>query len=172
MSEKECKFAQSVIKQSASIEVSEDVLQHTARCSDCREALHVAKWMRAFAATTAPQPRSLPAPGLIWWKSQLIKRQAAAERATKPIRLAQWISYGLVALTFLWWLIKNPARVNGQVEKLEPAWSGLLASLELVAVPLLIGFACATVACGLLFFSFRALSIDDYLGKSNPRERV
>ncbi len=173
MSEKECKFAQSVIKQSAlSTEVNDDdVSAHTSHCSDCQEALRAANWMRAFAMG-APHPRILPLPGLIWWKYQLMEREAATERATQPMLLVQAITAALAALTFLWWLIKNPSQVSGQLEKLAPAWSGLLASLELVAAPLLIGFACAILACALLFFTFRAVSFDEHVRKSNRRKRV
>lgn len=156
---------------SASADVREKMLQHAANCSDCREALKIANWMRAFAMSAVP-PRTLPAPGFLWWKSQLIERQAATARAIQPMVLVQAIAVTLAAVIFLWWLIKNPSQVGGQLEKLEPAWSGLLVSLKLVAVPLLIGFVCATLACALLFFTFRAVSFDEQLGKSNRRERV
>jgi hypothetical protein len=42
---------------------------------------------------------ALPDPALIWWKAQLLDRQAAQARAVRPIAIAQWLSLVVAVVT-------------------------------------------------------------------------
>jgi hypothetical protein len=55
----------------------------------------VAAYFRELG-TDAAEP-SLPNPGTIWWKAQLRARRAAMERAARPIRLVERLSWGCAA---------------------------------------------------------------------------
>ena len=57
---------------------------HLAECRSCHELLLVTRAFQQSRSTTAAQAQ-LPAPGAIWWRAQLRRRNAAVERVGKPI---------------------------------------------------------------------------------------
>jgi len=57
---------------------------HLAECRPCRELLLVTRAFQQSRSTTAALAQ-LPAPGAIWWRAQLRRRNAAVERVAKPI---------------------------------------------------------------------------------------
>ncbi len=57
---------------------------HLRECSSCAELLLVTQAFQRSRATAAAQAE-LPAPGALWWRAQLRRRNAALERVGKPI---------------------------------------------------------------------------------------
>jgi hypothetical protein len=57
---------------------------HLGDCRSCADLLLVTQAFLDARATTALQAQ-LPAPGAIWWRAQLRRRNAAVERVGKPI---------------------------------------------------------------------------------------
>ncbi|MGH9433797.1 MAG: hypothetical protein ACRD3T_19885 [Terriglobia bacterium] len=74
----------------------EEIRQHAATCSVCREVAFVAEALRAEAE--AADHVRLPGAGLVWWKAQLAARRAAEERAAQPITLVERAAQALSAL--------------------------------------------------------------------------
>jgi hypothetical protein len=52
---------------------------------------------------TAHQPE-LPSPGVIWWRAQILKKQAEAERIERPVKIMRALSViiSLVVVAGLW----------------------------------------------------------------------
>jgi hypothetical protein len=63
---------------------SVELRSHLAGCRSCAELTVVAQAFQRSRATAAAQAQ-LPAPGAIWWRAQLRRRNAAVERVGKPI---------------------------------------------------------------------------------------
>ena len=57
---------------------------HLAGCRSCAELLVVTQVFHQSRAIASAEAR-LPAPGAIWWRAQLRRRNAAIERVSKPI---------------------------------------------------------------------------------------
>jgi len=81
--------------------------QHVASCRDCAAAAAVAPFMTQFARIDARQ-RALPDPAVLWLKAQILRGSAVAERASRPLNIAQMVSYVVIAagwaglLTWKW----------------------------------------------------------------------
>lgn len=154
MSEKECHLTRRIAAESAAGRLSEELAAHIALCVNCGETLRIANMMRAIARAT-PMPRALPTTDLLLWKSRLLERRAAQERATKHLIVVQAATFIVAALTLLWWANRNSAQLGEELAKLKLIESGLLASFQLVAQPLLIASVCVTLTCLTLAFAFR-----------------
>jgi hypothetical protein len=57
---------------------------HLSQCRACAELVLVTQAFQKSRVSTAAQVK-LPAPGAIWWRAQLRRRNAAVERVGKPI---------------------------------------------------------------------------------------
>jgi hypothetical protein len=64
---------------------NENWRQHAAACDDCGQVLKVGDWMKVFAAGTSIP--ALPTPGFLTVKARVRERQAAAHKATRPLKL-------------------------------------------------------------------------------------
>lgn len=120
---------------------------HAATCRSCAELALVTSAFRA-ARATASAAAPLVSPGILWWRAQLRRRNAALEWVTKPILGAQLFAFSIciaVAIAFaashaaqgLSWIaslsqLLRPASVD--VAKFWPSSSG---SAFWVLVPLL-----------------------------------
>jgi len=68
--------------------MEEPLRRHLAQCADCRELVALAEMFRqerVELCAAAPVPNA----GRIWWKASLAARREAAERALRPIRIAE-----------------------------------------------------------------------------------
>ena len=81
--------------------------QHVASCQDCAAAAAAAPFMTQFARVDARE-RALPDPAVLWLKAQILRGSAVAERAARPLNIAQLGSYLVIAagwaglLTWKW----------------------------------------------------------------------
>lgn len=109
MNEQVCKFEEATAEAVASGEWSVGLREHLSTCAACAELDLV--WRGLAVATTHQDPAPLPAPGLIWWRSQLAKRREQAERAVSAIAIMQKlaIALALAAAVPLLWLAKPSA---------------------------------------------------------------
>ncbi len=64
---------------------------HAETCETCGELALVAQSLRQ-SRNMALQQRQLPAPGLLWWRAQVRRRNAAIERVTRPIAIVEAIA--------------------------------------------------------------------------------
>ena len=90
-----CEQERAVVAASRSDQWDEALRSHIRECEVCKEALRIAQWFESQVPAAAPR---LPDAGQVWWRAQIRSRQAAAERATEPVRMAQRVSV-LCALT-------------------------------------------------------------------------
>jgi hypothetical protein len=67
---------------------------HAAACRSCTEVALVTSAFRA-ARTTAAAAAPLVSPGVLWWRAQLRRRNAAIERVTRPILGAQIFAFAV-----------------------------------------------------------------------------
>ncbi len=75
----------------------EPLRAHVAGCAVCRDAAMVAEFLRLESNLAGAEAR-LPDPGLVWWKAQLLARREAAERAVRPIAVAEKLAHDLEAV--------------------------------------------------------------------------
>ncbi len=74
-----------------------DLRAHLAACRSCADLLLVTHAFQLSRATAAAQA-NLPAPGVLWWRAQLRRRNAAIERIGKPILGAQIFALAVTLL--------------------------------------------------------------------------
>jgi hypothetical protein len=101
-----CEFEEATAAALASGEWSAELRKHLNACPLCVELELV--WQSLAQVTTDQNATPLPAPGLIWWRSQLAGRRQQAERALAAIALMQKlaIAVALVAVVPFMWLCK------------------------------------------------------------------
>lgn len=68
-----------------------------------RDEQIVSDFLTALADTGSEEPNIAPA-GQIWWRMQLSRRQAAAEKAMRPLVITEGTSVAAVALGGAVWL--------------------------------------------------------------------
>ncbi len=102
----------------------EDLATHAATCAICQDLSLVSTFLEAEAAS-ARSEASLPGPGLIWWKAQLLAKRAAAEQVTRPIAVYEKAASACGALGVLGAVAWNSDRILGWLEPLSLAASRL-----------------------------------------------
>ncbi|MGA2169439.1 MAG: hypothetical protein ABSG62_14615 [Terracidiphilus sp.] len=117
-----------------------DLRAHLAACRSCADLLLVTHAFQLSRATAAAQA-NLPAPGVLWWRAQLRRRNAAVERVAKPIlgahifalsitlfvALALVVSQARHGLQWLNWLAQLPQPQIGSLH-LESLWPSTLSN--------------------------------------------
>lgn len=142
-----CEFEKVVVKELTQGIQNEKLALHVKECAGCREALKIASWMQNFAANAAPK-RRLPTPGFLRWKSKIIEKREAGERAVQPIVWTQTAAIFLTVVTTAWLAIKYQSKFSTVIENFS-------ASLQLVAAPFLIAAVFAAVVCLAVAFKWR-----------------
>ena len=96
MNETVCRNETLVMRAAAENRWTDALRAHAATCPDCAAAASVAPFMTEFAERNV-RTRALPDSRVIWVKAQLFGGSSAADRATRPISIAQIGSYIAVA---------------------------------------------------------------------------
>lgn len=107
--------------------LGDDLKKHLESCGDCRETQKIARFFQMNAAASERIAAKLPTAGFVWWKSQLQKKRAAAERAGKPILLIEIIA-GAAFCLISFWLLNS---------LLESSVDRIFASLEQLILPII-----------------------------------
>jgi hypothetical protein len=106
---------------------SAELREHVAACRDCGEMVLVTAAMRKAREVSASRARLEPA-GLIWWRAQLRKRQAAMESVRRPIWGAQIFAIAMslsVALGVVGWAAREGAGWRGWIAAMSRIGSSL-----------------------------------------------
>src|SRR5579864_5669916 len=75
-----------------------ELLAHAETCEPCKELVLVAQTLRQSRTTAIEPPRPLPSPGILWWRAQIRRRNAAIESVTRPIAIAEIVALLVVLL--------------------------------------------------------------------------
>ena len=70
---------------------------HVAACTGCRDLVLVGEAFQ-LAKKECAQETPSTSPGLLWWRAQLRRRNAAAQKITRPITIAQTFAFMLTLL--------------------------------------------------------------------------
>lgn len=123
----------------------EELQAHVAVCARCSDVVLVTQGLRqarAESMLTAP----LPAPGLLWWKAQLRRRNAALERMNESMATTGRIALACTLIAAIALGILNAPDVSGWVQwfsappliaSIAPVIAGLAALVGGLAVYLL-----------------------------------
>jgi hypothetical protein len=102
-----------------------ELREHVGKCATCGELILVSEAFRQ-ARSDEMHATAGGSPGLIWWRAQLRRRNAAQETVSRPITIAQVLAFGVtlvIAVAFVasqykhglrwgaWWAEISPARV-------------------------------------------------------------
>lgn len=82
---------------------------HVESCRACGDKVLLTIAMRGARAESM-QAAQLPPPGILWWRAQLRRRNAAVERIQKPIVGAQIFAFAItlvITVGFLAWQIRD-----------------------------------------------------------------
>jgi hypothetical protein len=107
-----CRFEQQVLEAVRSGEWTSALREHARTCDECAAAVAISPWMSSFSATDFRE-RPLPDPAIVWMKAQLLRGTATVERAARPLQIAQFVAYFVVAagwaalLTWKWNVIQG-----------------------------------------------------------------
>ena len=102
-----CRREADVLRAAREDKWPEGLREHLGQCDDCAMTASVAPWMTEFARID-DRPRRLPDPSIVWLKAKLLQSTADAERASRPLNIAQLVAYLVVAagwataLTWKW----------------------------------------------------------------------
>jgi hypothetical protein len=150
-----CDFQQTVVKSLKSGFVDKEVSRHVKACVDCRET---AKVMQFFQVDLVKEsaPKNLPVAGLIWWKFKLREKQRRAERVAQPMLIAQVAAVLIILGAFIWLSQNN----SPQFLSVQTAFSGVFASMETIATPLLTGAISIAFISAILILALRRFMPD------------
>jgi hypothetical protein len=74
----------------------DDLRAHAAACAACGELVTLAQALREDHAVVC-RAANVPAAGTVWWRATIRARAEAAEKASRPITLAQGLAGAAVA---------------------------------------------------------------------------
>jgi hypothetical protein len=104
-----------------------ELLAHVEACRSCNEMVLVTlvfRDARAGSASGTPMAQ-LPPPGVLWWRAQLRRRNAAVERINKPIVGAQIFAFA-ITLTIGMALVLSQAKQGLHWLMLAKSWLAAL----------------------------------------------
>ncbi len=94
----ECENESRVIEAVRSGRWDADLRRHAALCQSCADAALAARVLNEMRAFDDAEHRIRDA-GFVWWKAQLLAKQAAGERATQPINFVERLACLCVVLS-------------------------------------------------------------------------
>jgi hypothetical protein len=94
-----------------------DLRIHAATCRSCAELALVTSTFRAARATAAAAA-PLVSPGILWWRAQLRRRNAAIERVTRPILGAQIFAFVICIAVAIGFSASHAAQGIGLISEL------------------------------------------------------
>ncbi len=94
-----CELEESVHRACLSGEWTEALRAHVAACPLCAEIKEVFEWLQQEA--TSEKVHALPNPSQLWWKAQLLQRQAMEQKAIAPLKTFQRMAFLFTILALI-----------------------------------------------------------------------
>lgn len=120
---------------------------HERECPVCQEVAHVTRWITQLAAESSESEPLLASARSLWWKSQVLAKWAARERATRPIQVTWRVASIAGPLLLAGGIVSEWAQIQAWLSHFRPQWpqawdsfgltSGLIASLFVLGAALI-----------------------------------
>ena len=124
---------------------------HVESCDSCGDLVLVAQTLRSAHAESMHSAR-IASPGLLWWKAQLRRRNAAIQSVTRPVAIAEKIALLVMLLAVVALVAWQYSQV---VAWLANIWEPL-SSITQIPGALLIGFGTLLLFGGFAVYLFTA----------------
>lgn len=70
---------------------TDELQQHAAGCPVCTDVVRVALALTQDRSA-ALEKVQVPSAGLVWWRSEMRARRDAVNKATRPLRIVEWVT--------------------------------------------------------------------------------
>jgi hypothetical protein len=124
----------------------ESLVAHQLSCAACGELARAARWMQSLAQNSA-SVTSLPDPTRIWWRAQISRNQARAEKTQEYFDWMEIISASVLCAAFAGWILLHWSGVQvflaaTLATALPHSWVAAtpLSAMAAIVVPLAVGF--------------------------------
>jgi hypothetical protein len=77
---------------------SEELRRHAESCDVCADVVRVSLALTQKRSEALETVR-VPSAGLVWWRSEMRARREAVNKATRPLRIVEWIAVACAFLT-------------------------------------------------------------------------
>lgn len=111
----ECRFERDVIAG----RWTDSLRAHVAQCADCEAAMLAAPYMKELASVDMRE-HPLPDPQVVWLKAQLLRNLRGVERASRPLKVVQAVSYVVVAAAWTTVLAWKWAAIQALLHSFSP----------------------------------------------------
>lgn len=131
-------------------DLEEPLRQHVEKCASCSELISVYEWFQKDSEqlrTAAPVPEA----GLVWWRAMLAARRAAAERALRPILIAEKAALAVGGGILIALLLFVIPRLSEQLAKPNVLSSTAVYNVPLTSLIVTSVIVCVLVMAGALF---------------------
>jgi hypothetical protein len=147
-----CRYDADVLRAAREDRWTDTLRNHLLSCDDCIATASVAPWMTRFARIS-DREHILPDPQVVWLKAQLLQGSADVARIARPLNIAQFIAYLVVAggwaalLTWKWDAVETWVKGLTPTGMVQSMASGQSLSMSFFA--LLVVLATMTVSLAL-----------------------
>lgn len=93
---------------------SEELRAHVSGCRGCGDLVLVTQSLRQVRERVGPSAR-MQAPGVVWWRAQLRRRNAAVERINRPILGAQIFAFAITLVLAAGFVVFQATRGAGWI---------------------------------------------------------
>ncbi len=124
---------------------------HVETCDSCNDLVLVAGTLRQ-AHTEAIQSARVASPGILWWRAQLRRRNAALHSVTRPVAVAEKVALLVLVLAVVALLAWQHSQLIAWLANL----SGPLSSITQIPGALMIGVGTLLLFGGFAVYLFAA----------------
>ena len=115
MNYKECQQEPSILEALRTGKWNDSHSQHLNDCSDCRETVDVARWMRLLAQGLR---EPLPDAKIVWLRAQIAGETARRDRVLAPVMLARILVQVIIGVCSAGWLFWKWPEIGSALTRL------------------------------------------------------
>jgi len=84
----------------------EELRAHVETCASCADLVLVTQTFQMARAESGSASMET-SPSLLWWRAQLRRRNAVAERVSRPVTIAQSFAFTFVSVVAIWFAVSQ-----------------------------------------------------------------